>query len=59
MNFFNLLGRKKPDIDGLAARKDIAGLVKALRYNDIEVQARIATILGSFGDEATDELLFA
>jgi hypothetical protein len=59
MNFFNLPGRKKPDIDGLAARKDIAGLVKALRYNDIEVQTRIATILGSFGAEATDELLVA
>ena len=59
MNFFNLPGQRKPDIDGLAARKDIAGLVKALRYNDIEVQTRIATILGSFGAEATDELILA
>jgi hypothetical protein len=59
MNFFPLMSRKKPDIDGLAARKDIAGLVKALRYNDIEVQTRIAAILGSFGAEATDELISA
>jgi HEAT repeats len=59
MNFFPLMSRKKPNIDGLEARKDIAGLVKALRYNDIEVQTRVAAILGSFGAEATDELLLA
>jgi len=59
MNFSTLLIRKKPDIEGLAARKDIAGLVKALRYNDVDVQSRIADILGSLGTEATDELVRA
>jgi hypothetical protein len=59
MNFFNLLSRKKPDIEGLAARKDIAGLVKALQYNDIEVQSRTAKVLGSLGIEAMDELILA
>jgi HEAT repeat protein len=59
MNFSTLLSRKKPDIEGLAARKDIAGLVKALRYNDVDVQSRIADILGSLGTEATDELVRA
>jgi hypothetical protein len=59
MNFFTLLSRKKPDIGGLAARKDIAGLVKALQYDDIDVQSRIANILGSLGTEATDELILA
>jgi hypothetical protein len=59
MKFFTLPGRKKPDIDGLEARKDIAGLVKALQYDDIEVQNRVSAILGSFGAEATDELLLA
>ena len=59
MNFFNLLGRKKPDIVGLAARKDIAGLVKALQYNDVDVQSQIAKVLGSLGTEAMDELILA
>jgi len=59
MNFFNLLGRKKPDIEGLAARKDIAGLVKALQYNDVDVQSQIAKVLGSLGTEAMDELILA
>ena len=59
MNFFNLLGRRKPDIEGLAARKDIAGLVKALQYNDVDVQSQIAKVLGSLGTEAMDELILA
>jgi len=56
---FLIFARKRPDVDGLAARKDIAGLVKALRYDDIEVQTRVSAVLGSFGAEAIDELLAA
>jgi hypothetical protein len=35
MNLSSIFPKKEPDIATLAAKKDIAGLVKALRYNDI------------------------
>jgi hypothetical protein len=59
MKFFTILTQKKPDIEGLAARKDIAGLVKALQYNDFSVQSEAAKALGSLGSPAMDELIRA
>jgi hypothetical protein len=47
----------KPDIPALAARKDIPGLIRALRHPDLGVQWEATAALGSVGPEAIDQLL--
>lgn len=50
---------KKPNIALLTAKKDIHGLIAALRSNDFTVQSESAKALGSLGAAAMDELLLA
>ena len=51
------LGPGDPDIGELKARRDIPGLISALRHPDTDVQWRAAAALGSFGPEAIRELI--
>jgi hypothetical protein len=55
----NLFGQKKPDIPKLAENKNISGLIRALHYNDIQVQSEAAKALGSLGPPALDVLIRA
>jgi HEAT repeat protein len=48
---------KKPDIQALKNRRNIPGLIAALRYPDLGVQWEATTALGSLGPEAIDHLL--
>jgi hypothetical protein len=48
--------RPPPDIEGMHRRKDIHGLMKALRHRNFEVQLQAAEALGSMGNEALGEL---
>jgi len=50
---------KKPDIETLRQQKNIKALIRALRYDDFEVQTRAAEALGTLGREGIDELLLA
>jgi HEAT repeat protein len=47
----------KPHIPALKAKRDIRGLVRALRHPDLGVQWAATAALGSLGPEAIDELL--
>jgi hypothetical protein len=49
--------KQKPDIDALAKSGNIDGLIRALRYDDFEIQLAAAKALGSLGDRAMDHLL--
>lgn len=59
MSFFALFKPEKPDIERLKSRKDIHGLVRALRFRDTTVQLDAAKALGTLGPEAIDLLLRA
>jgi len=59
MSFPDLFKAKKPDIGSLAGKKDIHGLIRALRYRDIGVQLDAAKALGNLGPDAIDHLLAA
>ena len=59
MNLPAIFPKKKPDIGVLAAKKDIAGLIKALQFNDVAVQSQAAQELGSLGTPAMDVLIRA
>ena len=50
---------KKPDIESLARKKDIRGLIRALRFRDVNVQLDAAKALGSLGPDAIGNLLSA
>jgi len=49
----------KPDITRLLERKDIGGLIKALRHSDFTIQWQAAYALGKIGPEGVDHLLAA
>ena len=57
MSLQSIFPQKKPDIAALATKKDIAGLIKALQFNDIAVQSQAAQELGSLGTAAMDVLV--
>lgn len=59
MGLSSIIPQKKPDIAALAAKKDIAGLIKALQFNDLTVQSQAAQALGSLGTPAIDALVRA
>ncbi|MDD1652110.1 MAG: HEAT repeat domain-containing protein [Methanomicrobiales archaeon] len=59
MRIADLLARGTPDIDTMADRRDIDGLVKALGHRDTSVQIRAARALGALGPEAVDTLIRA
>jgi len=48
---------KKPDIQALKSRRDIPGLIAALRYPDLGVQWEATAALGSLGPEAIEYLV--
>jgi len=50
---------KKPDIESLAQKKDIHGLIRAMRFRDIGVQLEAAQALGTLGDDAIVHLISA
>lgn len=49
----------RPDIESLKRARDIRGLIRALRYNDIGVQIEAAQGLGALGPDATGFLHIA
>jgi hypothetical protein len=51
--------KKKPDIETLRHQKNIPALIKALRYDDFDVQTSAAQALGTLGAEGIDELILA
>jgi len=51
--------QKKPDIETLREQKNIPALIRALRYDDFDVQTRAAQALGTLGAEGIDELILA
>jgi hypothetical protein len=55
----SLFFQKKPDVDTLRQQKDIPALIRALRYNDFEVQTSAAQALGSLGNEGISTLILA
>jgi hypothetical protein len=55
----SLFFQKKPDVDTLRQQKDIPALIRALRYNDFEVQTSAAQALGSLGHEGINRLILA
>jgi len=57
MQFFKQFISPKPDIAALREKNDINGLIKALRYDDYDIQWRAAEALGKMGREALDHLL--
>lgn len=50
---------KKPDIENLTRKKDIHGLIRALRFHDIGVQLEAAQALGTLGEDAIIHLISA
>jgi HEAT repeat protein len=50
---------KKPNIESLLMKKDIPGLIRALRSRDVNVQLDAAKALGSLGPDAIGHLLSA
>ncbi|MDD1653107.1 MAG: HEAT repeat domain-containing protein [Methanomicrobiales archaeon] len=59
MRIRDLFTRAPPDVDALAGRRDIDGLVRALGHRDTEIQLRAARALGTMGTEAVDTLIRA
>jgi hypothetical protein len=49
--------KEKPDIDALAKCGDIEGLIRALHYDNFEIQLDAARALGSLGDKVMGLLL--
>lgn len=56
---FPLFLKKRPDIETLRQQKNIPALIKALRYDDFDVQTSAAQALGTLGTEGIDELILA
>lgn len=57
MHFLKQFISPKPDIAALREKNDINGLIKALRYDDYDIQWRAAEALGKLGKDAFDRLL--
>ena len=51
--------KKRPDIETLRHQKNIPGLIRALQYDDFDVQTSAAHALGTLGTEGSDELILA
>ncbi len=56
---FPVFLKKRPDIETLRQQKNIPALIKALRYDDFDVQTSAAQALGTLGIEGIDELILA
>jgi len=53
----NQVKQTTEDIEKLTAAKDIAGLIRALLSNDLNIQSEVAKALGSLGPPAMDVLI--
>jgi hypothetical protein len=53
----NQVKQTTEDIEKLTAAKDIAGLIRALHSNDLNIQSEVAKALGSLGPPAMDVLI--
>jgi len=51
--------KKRPDIETFRQQKNIPALIRALRYDDFDVQTSAAQALGTLGTEGIDELILA
>jgi HEAT repeats len=51
--------KKRPDIETFRQQKNIPALIKALQYDDFDVQTSAAQALGTLGAEGIDELILA
>ncbi len=51
--------KKRPEIETLRQQKNIPALIRALRYDDFDVQTSAAQALGMLGTEGIDELILA
>lgn len=49
----------EPDISGMKERRDVNGLIRALRHPDLSIQEVAAEALGQLGPDAVDRLLAA
>jgi len=59
MRIADMFTREPPDVDTLADRRDIDGLIQALSHRDTAIQLRAARALGAMGTEAVDSLIRA
>lgn len=59
MDLSLLFFRKKPDIQAMKARGDIRGLIRSLRYGDLEVETDAARALADIGKTDIRELVNA
>jgi HEAT repeat protein len=59
MPFLDIFKTKKPDIESLTRKKNIRGLIRALRFRDVDIQLDAAKALGSLGPDAIGDLLTA
>jgi HEAT repeat protein len=59
MKFSDIFRPDKPDVDLLKEKRDVHGLVWALRYPDLDVQWQAAAALGALGTEGVEHLLDA
>jgi hypothetical protein len=59
MRLMDIFTRRPPDVEALAERRDIEGLVSALGHRDTAVQLSAARALGAMGTEAVDTLIRA
>ncbi|MGA7797182.1 MAG: HEAT repeat domain-containing protein [Methanoregula sp.] len=59
MSIFAFFRSRKPDIAAMAQKKDVPGLIRALRYHDADIQMQAAKALGTLGPGAIDRLIRA
>lgn len=45
-----IFGLSKPDVEKMKAKKDVKGLIKALKYKDMVIRWDAAEALGRIGD---------
>jgi len=57
VKFPSFFGPRTPDIDALKGRRDIPGLISALRHPDTGIQWKAAAALGSLGPDAIHHLI--
>ncbi|MGA2933775.1 MAG: HEAT repeat domain-containing protein [Methanomicrobiales archaeon] len=57
MNLSSIFRPGTPDIDAMKSRRDIPGLIAALRHQDTDTQWKAAAALGSLGPDAISHLI--
>jgi len=57
MDLFSIFRPAAPDIESMKRKKDIRGLISALRNEDVEIQLKAAAALSSLGPDVIDSLI--